>query len=47
VDPERLITREVTLDTLVGEGFEELLARGEDHIKALIRIRGEGAQRAL
>jgi (R,R)-butanediol dehydrogenase/meso-butanediol dehydrogenase/diacetyl reductase len=43
VDAERLITREVTLDTLVDEGFEELLARGEEHIKALIRIRGEGA----
>jgi (R,R)-butanediol dehydrogenase/meso-butanediol dehydrogenase/diacetyl reductase len=36
-----LITREVTLDTLVRDGFEELLAHGEEHIKVLIRIRGE------
>ncbi|MDR3122996.1 MAG: alcohol dehydrogenase catalytic domain-containing protein [Treponema sp.] len=43
VDAERLITRETTLDTLVGEGFEELLARGEEHIKVLIRVRGEKA----
>jgi (R,R)-butanediol dehydrogenase/meso-butanediol dehydrogenase/diacetyl reductase len=41
VNAERLITLEVTLDTLVRDGFEELLAHGEDHIKALIRIREE------
>ncbi|MDR1908547.1 MAG: alcohol dehydrogenase catalytic domain-containing protein [Spirochaetaceae bacterium] len=41
VDAERLITGEVTLDTLVRNGFEELLAHGEAHIKVLIRIGGE------
>ncbi|MDR2516791.1 MAG: L-iditol 2-dehydrogenase, partial [Spirochaetaceae bacterium] len=38
VNAESLITGEVTLDTLVRDGFEELLARGEEHIKILIRI---------
>jgi (R,R)-butanediol dehydrogenase/meso-butanediol dehydrogenase/diacetyl reductase len=38
VPPESLITKEVTLDSLVTEGFEELLARGEEHIKVLIQI---------
>jgi (R,R)-butanediol dehydrogenase/meso-butanediol dehydrogenase/diacetyl reductase len=34
-----LVTGEVTLDTLVRDGFEELLAHGEEHIKVLIRIK--------
>ena len=37
---EALITREVTLDTLVRDGFEDLIAHGPEHIKVLIRIRG-------
>jgi (R,R)-butanediol dehydrogenase/meso-butanediol dehydrogenase/diacetyl reductase len=41
VDAESLITAEVTLDTLVQDGFEELLAHGDAHIKVLIRIGGE------
>ena len=41
INAESLITREVTLDTLVQDGFEELLAHGEEHIKILIRIGGE------
>ena len=41
VDAESLITAEVTLDTLVPNGFEELLAHGEEHIKICIRIGGE------
>ena len=36
-----LITREVTLDTLVSDGFEELIAHGPEHIKVLIRIGGQ------
>ena len=38
IDPAELITREVTLDTLVSDGFEELLANGPKHIKIIIRI---------
>ena len=38
---ERLITREVTLETLVSDGFEELIAHGPEHIKVLIRIGGQ------
>lgn len=37
---ERLITREVTLDTLVEDGFEYLIAHGPEQIKVLIRING-------
>jgi (R,R)-butanediol dehydrogenase/meso-butanediol dehydrogenase/diacetyl reductase len=39
IDASALITREVTLDTLVRDGFEELLAHGEKHIKIIIDIR--------
>ena len=35
-----LITREVTLDTLVEDGFEHLIAHGPEHIKVVIRING-------
>ena len=37
---EELITREVTLDTLVRDGFEHLIAHGPEHIKVIIRING-------
>ncbi len=37
---ERLITREVTLDTLVSDGFEHLIDHGPENIKVLIRIHG-------
>ena len=33
-----LITREVTLDTLVQDGFEHLIVHGPEHIKVLIHI---------
>lgn len=42
IDADALVTREVTLSTLVQDGFEELIAHGPQHIKVLIRI--EGAQ---
>ena len=35
-----LITREVTLDTLVSDGFEHLIAHGPENIKVIIRIGG-------
>lgn len=38
IDPEELITGEVTLDTLVEKGFEELAAHTWKHIKILIKI---------
>lgn len=38
IDTEELITKEVTLDTLVVEGFEELIANGPKHIKVAIKI---------
>jgi (R,R)-butanediol dehydrogenase/meso-butanediol dehydrogenase/diacetyl reductase len=38
VKPDNLITRCLTLDTLVSDGFEELLAHPAAHIKMLIRI---------
>lgn len=38
IDTEELITREVTLDTLVQDGFEELIANGPKHIKVAIKI---------
>ncbi|MBR1409158.1 MAG: alcohol dehydrogenase catalytic domain-containing protein [Clostridia bacterium] len=37
---KELITREVTLDTLVEDGFEHLIAHGPEHIKVIIRIGG-------
>lgn len=38
INAEELITREVTLDTLVEDGFEELLKNPSKHIKIAIRI---------
>ena len=37
---KELITREVTLDTLVQDGFEHLIAHGPENIKVIIRIGG-------
>lgn len=42
IDAAELITREVTLDTLVADGFEHLIAHAPEHIKVLIRINGSG-----
>ena len=41
IDPNELITREVTLDTLVEDGFEYLILHGPEQIKVLINISGE------
>ncbi|NCB41597.1 MAG: L-iditol 2-dehydrogenase [Clostridia bacterium] len=38
IDAEELITKEVTLDTLVEEGFEELIQNSSKHIKILINL---------
>lgn len=38
IDADELITREVTLDTLVEDGFEELIMNGPKHIKVVIKI---------
>ena len=38
IDADALVTREVTLDTLVEDGFEYLLTHGPEQIKVLIRI---------
>lgn len=38
IDADELITREVTLDTLVEDGFEELLKNASKHIKVAIKI---------
>jgi (R,R)-butanediol dehydrogenase/meso-butanediol dehydrogenase/diacetyl reductase len=38
IDADELITREVTLDTLVQDGFEELIQNGPKHIKIAIKI---------
>ena len=38
---DELITREVTLDTLVEDGFEFLIKHGPEQIKVLINISGE------
>ena len=40
IDASRLVTREVTLDTLVEDGFEYLIQHGPENIKVLIRIGG-------
>ncbi len=40
INAEELITREVTLDTLIQDGFEELIVNGPKHIKVMIRIGG-------
>jgi len=41
IDASELITRVVTLDTLVEDGFEHLIAHGPEHIKVLIQINGQ------
>ncbi len=41
IDVEELITREVTLDTLVQDGFEELIQNSEKHTKVIIKINDE------
>ena len=38
IHADELITREVTLDTLVEDGFEYLIQHGPEQIKVLIRI---------
>lgn len=38
INAQELITREVTLDTLVQDGFEYLIAHGPEQIKVLIHI---------
>ena len=38
---EELITREVTMDTLVEDGFEYLIRHGPEQIKVLIRVNEE------
>ncbi len=38
IDADELVTREVTLDTLVNDGFEELLKNPSKHIKIAIKI---------
>ncbi len=38
IDADALITREVDLDTLVEDGFEELIKNGPKHIKIAIKI---------
>ena len=38
INADELITREVTLDTLVEDGFEYLIKHGPEEIKVLIRI---------
>ena len=38
INADELITREVTLDTLVEDGFEYLIKHGPEQIKVLIRI---------
>ncbi|MDR3333157.1 MAG: alcohol dehydrogenase catalytic domain-containing protein [Synergistaceae bacterium] len=43
IDVGPLITREVTLDTLVKDGLEELMRNGERHIKVIIDIQEKGA----
>lgn len=43
IDADELITREVTLDTLVDDGFEELIQNGPKHIKVMIRV-GDGKE---
>ena len=41
INADELITREVTLETLVEDGFEYLIKHGPEQIKVLIRINGE------
>lgn len=42
INADELVTREVTLDTLVEDGFEYLIQHGPEQIKVLINISGEG-----
>ena len=41
IDADELVTRVVTLDTLVDDGFEELERNSKNHIKVLIHIGGK------
>lgn len=41
INVDELITREVTLDTVVDDGFEELIKHPTEHIKVLININGD------
>ena len=41
INAEELVTRVVSLDTLVHDGFEELEANSKNHIKVLINVSGE------
>ncbi len=41
IRPEELITREVTLDTLVQDGFEYLIQHGPEQIKVLINLHAQ------
>jgi (R,R)-butanediol dehydrogenase/meso-butanediol dehydrogenase/diacetyl reductase len=38
IDAEELVTREITLDDIVKDGFEELLRNSSKHIKIVIKI---------
>lgn len=38
IDIDELITRQVTLETLVEDGFEELIKNGPKHIKVVIKV---------
>lgn len=40
IDADELITKEILLEELVEEGFEELIRHSSQHIKILIRING-------
>ena len=44
INADELITKEVTLDTLVADGFEYLIEHGPEQIKVLIRISGENSR---
>ena len=44
INADELITKEVTLDTLVEDGFEYLIEHGPEQIKVLIRISGENSR---
>ena len=46
IDAQELITREVTLDTLVEDGFEELIKNPSKHIKVIIKIHGQSEEDA-
>ena len=40
INADELVTREVTLDTLVEDGFEYLIQHGPENIKVLIKLTG-------